>query len=364
MSSPSSESGTVSTSAPEPPQDLERAVVAGSLDEDLGTGLDVVACDEAEGLERAVRDHHPRDVDVVTVGDPLAKRQVAERRAVVERGRAVAGERGLGAVAELLDRKQIRAGKAAGEGDEAHGTSLLTAAGRRVKSDRTETGRAANNHRRLAEGGDTVAGITGLSAGRHSRLAGRVSHARDPGRGHAPGGRGAGGGPCRGLRPRRSPPSRTRRSSRSRSSWSSCRRRSTTRRPSGPRSTPSCSSSPRSRPHTSASTSATSRRRSARRPRPAPPTDFGDATTDPEAFAEAAATLEDVAVGAYNGQAANLTKAGLRAAATVISVDARHAAWVRAIVGPPARLAGGRQAALSPPRSRRRSTQPASCKRA
>lgn len=68
----------------------------------------------------------------------------------------------------------------------------------------------------------------------------------------------------------------------------------------------------------------------------APAADFGDATADPVAFAEAAATLEDVAVGAYNGQAANLTKAGLRAAATVISVDARHAAWIRAITGRPA----------------------------
>ena len=53
------------------PQDLQRAVVAGRLDEDLRTGLDVVAGDEAERLQRPVRDHHARDVDVVTVGDPL-----------------------------------------------------------------------------------------------------------------------------------------------------------------------------------------------------------------------------------------------------------------------------------------------------
>lgn len=66
-----------------------------------------------------------------------------------------------------------------------------------------------------------------------------------------------------------------------------------------------------------------------------PRTDFGDATTDPEAFAAAAITLEDLAVGAYNGQAANLTKEGLRAAATVVSVHARHAAWIRSIVGMP-----------------------------
>jgi rubrerythrin len=67
-----------------------------------------------------------------------------------------------------------------------------------------------------------------------------------------------------------------------------------------------------------------------------PETFFGAATTDPDAFAEAAITLEDLAVAAYNGQAANLTKGGLRAAATIISVDARHAAWIRAIGGRPA----------------------------
>lgn len=67
-----------------------------------------------------------------------------------------------------------------------------------------------------------------------------------------------------------------------------------------------------------------------------PETFFGAATTDPEEFAAAAITLEDLAVAAYNGQAANLTKDALRAAATVVSVDARHAAWIRAIVDQPA----------------------------
>jgi hypothetical protein len=66
-----------------------------------------------------------------------------------------------------------------------------------------------------------------------------------------------------------------------------------------------------------------------------PVTDFGDATSDPDAFGAAAVTLEDVAVAAYNGQAANLTKLALQAAATIISVDARHAAWVRSIIGEP-----------------------------
>ena len=46
--------------------------------------------------------------------------------------------------------------------------------------------------------------------------------------------------------------------------------------------------------------------------------------------------LEDTAVAAYNGQAVNLTKPVLKAAATIVSVEARHAAWIRDIVGQPA----------------------------
>lgn len=66
-----------------------------------------------------------------------------------------------------------------------------------------------------------------------------------------------------------------------------------------------------------------------------PTTDFGNANSDPDAFGAAAVTLEDVAVAAYNGQAANLTKGALQAAATIISVDVRHAAWIRSIIGEP-----------------------------
>ena len=36
---------------------------------------------------------------------------------------------------------------------------------------------------------------------------------------------------------------------------------------------------------------------------------------------------------AYNGQAGNLTKPALAAAAEIVSVDARHAGWIRAIRG-------------------------------
>lgn len=63
--------------------------------------------------------------------------------------------------------------------------------------------------------------------------------------------------------------------------------------------------------------------------------DFGSATSDAGEFTAAAITLEDLNVAAYNGQAANLTKGALRAAARIVSVEARHAAWIRDIAGRP-----------------------------
>jgi Ferritin-like domain len=60
---------------------------------------------------------------------------------------------------------------------------------------------------------------------------------------------------------------------------------------------------------------------------------FGDATSDPHKFISTAATLESTSVGAYNGQGVNLTPATLAAAARIVSVEARHAAWARAIAG-------------------------------
>ena len=65
----------------------------------------------------------------------------------------------------------------------------------------------------------------------------------------------------------------------------------------------------------------------------APTFDFGDATRSEEAFAEAAARLEDVAVAAYNGQAGNVGADAFALAARIVSVEARHAAWVRSIAG-------------------------------
>jgi Ferritin-like domain len=68
----------------------------------------------------------------------------------------------------------------------------------------------------------------------------------------------------------------------------------------------------------------------ARRP---PKLDFGNATGDAKRFVAAAVTLEDNNVAAYNGQATNLSPSVLAAAATIVSVEARHAAWVRDIAG-------------------------------
>jgi ferritin-like protein len=64
-----------------------------------------------------------------------------------------------------------------------------------------------------------------------------------------------------------------------------------------------------------------------------PSFDFGEKTRSAAAFTRAAIALEDAAVAGYNGQATNLTKPTLAAAAKIVSVEARHAAWVRAIAG-------------------------------
>lgn len=62
-----------------------------------------------------------------------------------------------------------------------------------------------------------------------------------------------------------------------------------------------------------------------------PKFDFGDTTSNTGKFIVTSAALEGTGVGAYNGQGANLTKATLAVAAEVVSVEARHAAWIRDI---------------------------------
>jgi hypothetical protein len=60
---------------------------------------------------------------------------------------------------------------------------------------------------------------------------------------------------------------------------------------------------------------------------------LGDATRNERTFVRAAMTLEDTMVAAYNGQATNLTPSALAAAGRIVSVEARHAAWIRDIAG-------------------------------
>ena len=60
---------------------------------------------------------------------------------------------------------------------------------------------------------------------------------------------------------------------------------------------------------------------------------FGDAATNPARFIATAISLEEAGLGVYNGQAVNLTPKTLAAAARIVSVEARHAAWVRALAG-------------------------------
>jgi hypothetical protein len=60
---------------------------------------------------------------------------------------------------------------------------------------------------------------------------------------------------------------------------------------------------------------------------------FGEAVRRPGRFTAAALTLEETAAAAYIGQAANLTKDRLPDVARIVAVEARHAAWIRAIAG-------------------------------
>lgn len=60
---------------------------------------------------------------------------------------------------------------------------------------------------------------------------------------------------------------------------------------------------------------------------------IGDHATQPSGFLVAAVGLEEAGLGAYNGQAPNLTPDGLRRAGRIISVEARHVAWVRGLAG-------------------------------
>jgi truncated hemoglobin YjbI len=65
------------------------------------------------------------------------------------------------------------------------------------------------------------------------------------------------------------------------------------------------------------------------RARRRPDSAFHDLFDTPERFRDAAIELEEAAIATYVGQGANLTREALAAAATLVSVEARQAAWIR-----------------------------------
>ena len=66
-------------------------------------------------------------------------------------------------------------------------------------------------------------------------------------------------------------------------------------------------------------------------PRPSP--SFDDALATPERFRDTAVELEEAAVAGYVGQGANLSRDVVRPVATLVSVEARQAAWIRDLAG-------------------------------
>jgi rubrerythrin len=65
------------------------------------------------------------------------------------------------------------------------------------------------------------------------------------------------------------------------------------------------------------------------RARKPPQSDFGSLLTTGDRVRDAAVELEEAAIAAYIGQAANLTRGVLAKVATLVSVEARQAAWIR-----------------------------------
>jgi hypothetical protein len=61
--------------------------------------------------------------------------------------------------------------------------------------------------------------------------------------------------------------------------------------------------------------------------------DFGDLAADADSFGRAAFVLEESGVAAYIGQGANLTVRAVAAAAPIVAVEARHAAWISDLIG-------------------------------
>jgi Ferritin-like domain len=63
-----------------------------------------------------------------------------------------------------------------------------------------------------------------------------------------------------------------------------------------------------------------------------PSFDFGDSTGSDEAFGKAALLIEETTSAAYIGQGPNLTRDKILAASRIVSVEARHTAWMSDIL--------------------------------
>jgi len=75
---------------------------------------------------------------------------------------------------------------------------------------------------------------------------------------------------------------------------------------------------------------------------PRPAFNFRDVTASAASFQATAVILEDTGVSAYNGQGPNIeAPAVLATAASIVSVEARHAAWIRRLTYGPS-YSGGR----------------------
>jgi hypothetical protein len=67
--------------------------------------------------------------------------------------------------------------------------------------------------------------------------------------------------------------------------------------------------------------------------RPEPDLDLSGVAEGEESFLRTAHALEEAGVGAYIAQGANLTVRAVAAAAPIVAVEARHAAWIRDLLG-------------------------------
>ena len=75
------------------------------------------------------------------------------------------------------------------------------------------------------------------------------------------------------------------------------------------------------------------RKRLGRRARAAPKLEFGAAASNSEQFRATALELEETAAAAYIGQEPNLSRDAIGDGARIVSVEARHAAWIRDLAG-------------------------------